>query len=78
MTVTLHLLFRDSYSSPKIIRRKYLRAKIELLEGKKFRSGADVAELKALEKELGSIEDFLGDARKQRDAILEEIGLFSL
>lgn len=71
------LTFRDSYTSLKLIRQKYLRAQIQALEEKKYKTGADKKKLAALQKELGPIQDFLREARKQRDAILKEIGMHS-
>lgn len=61
----------------KLIRQKYLRAQIQALEGKKYKTSADKTKLEALQKELGPIQKFLGEARQQRDAILQEIGMYS-
>jgi len=69
------LQFSDSYTSLKLIRQKFLRAKIQAIEEKKHRTESDSIELKALKKELKPIESFLSDAKRQRDAILKEIGM---
>ena len=53
-------------------------AQIEELKNKEDRSAKDDAKLKALEKELEPIVKFLDDAKKQRDAILVEIGMHYL
>ena len=69
----LILIFRDSYTSLKIIRRNYLRAQIQVLSDKKSQSTKDKAALKKLQEELAPIEEFLSDAKKQREAIAKEI-----
>jgi hypothetical protein len=73
--VITHLLFSDSYTSLKLIRKKFLLAQIEALNEKEDRTDEDDAELAKLEKELQPIVDFLDDAKRQRDAILLEIGM---
>ena len=57
----------------KLIRRKYLLAQIDALTEKDVRSSAEKAKLKAFNKELEEITEFLDDAKAQRDAILQEI-----
>ena len=70
-------IIRDSYTSLKLIRKKFLLAQIEALKDKDKEdwSAEDDAQLKALEEELEPIVNFLDDAKKQRDAILVEIGM---
>jgi hypothetical protein len=58
-----------------LIQKKVLLAQIEALRNKEDRSAEDKAELKKLEKELEPINEFLEDAKTQRDAILVEIGM---
>lgn len=65
----------DSYTSLKLIRQRYLRAQIQTINNKKKKSSEDLAALKRFEKELEPIDNFLDEARQQRDAILEEIGM---
>jgi hypothetical protein len=52
-----------------------LRSQIQSINDKKSLSAQDKKALVELEKELKPIEEFLADARKQRDAILKEIGM---
>ena len=66
-------IIRDSYTSLKIIRRKYLQQKIQAINDKKRMSAADVAALKKLKEELVPIEKFLNEAKQQRDAIAAEV-----
>lgn len=68
-------MLRDSYTSIKLIKQKYLTAQIEAIEQKKVQSAADKAKLDKLKEELRPISTFLTDAKKQRDAILKEIGI---
>ena len=70
-------LCRDSYTSMKLIKQRYLRAQIETINSKKSKSAKDIEALKKLAKELEPITEFLDEARQQRDAILEEIGIES-
>jgi hypothetical protein len=58
-----------------LIRKKFLLAQIEALNNKEDRTDEEDAELAKLEKELQPIVDFLDDAKRQRDAILLEIGI---
>jgi hypothetical protein len=55
-----------------------LRSQIQAINNKKSLTSQDKQALELLEKELQPIEDFLGDARKQRDAILKDIGMYYL
>jgi hypothetical protein len=68
-------LFSDSYTSLKLIRKKFLLAQIEAIKSKEVRTKEDDTKLAKLEKELAPIASFLADAKRQRDAILVEIGV---
>lgn len=61
----------------KLIRRKFLQAKIDSIEEKKKKTQADLTALAKLKKELAPIADFLAQAKQQRDAMLSEIGIVS-
>lgn len=69
------LINSDSYTSLKLIRRKYLETQINAIESKKSKSQADLTALGKLKKELEPIAEFLTQAKQQRDAILAEIGI---
>lgn len=66
---------RDSYTSLKLIRQRHLLAQIQTINNKKKKSLPDLEALERLNKELEPINKFLDEARQQRNAILEEIGM---
>jgi hypothetical protein len=67
------LIFRDSYTSLKIIRRNFLRAQIQAISDLKKPTAKDIAALKKFKEELAPIEKFLSNAKKQREAIAKDI-----
>lgn len=71
-------LLSDSYTSLKIIRRKFLQTKIQTINDKRVKTGADLGALKKLKEELAPIEKFLNDAKQQRDAIAAEVASMQL
>jgi hypothetical protein len=53
-----------------------LKTQIEAIESKAKPTDADLRKLESLQKELEPIQNFLNDAKQQRDAILAEIGKY--
>ena len=68
---------RDAYTCIKIIQLKDLQEEKSALEEKTALSRKDQLRLHAIDAEMAPLEEFLADAKRQRQAIKAEIGMDS-